>query len=172
MLKQEMDDMSYRKEFRSSGYYGCHKGFYNDEDMFKSLQSINYSDFFAEPDDDEFPYGSADSLLCGSCHHFALSLQKLLKYNAYIIEETINKGFHAFCQVYRNKKWYYIDARGVTSSFDEFMDVAKKFVSNEYTIRPVSDDDIRKWKIDSNYDKEAYEFAEAVIRKFEECYTL
>lgn len=45
-------------------------------------------------------------------------------------------------------------------------------MNDEYTIRPVSDDDIRKWETDSDYDKEAYEFAEAVIRKFEECYTL
>ena len=164
--------MSIRQELRSFGYYGWHKGFYSDEDFFNSLISIRYSDFFAEPDDDEFPYDSAYPLLCGSCHHFALSLQKLLNYSVYVIEETNGKGFHAFCQVYRNKKWYYIDARGVTSSFDEFMVVAKKFVSDEYTIRSVSDDDIIKWKADSNYDKEAYEFAEAVIRKYEECYTL
>lgn len=164
--------MSIRQEFRSFGYYGWHKGFYNDKDITESLISISYSDFFVEPDDDEFPYDSAYPLLHGSCHHFALSLQKLLNYNAYIIEGNNKKGFHAFCQVYRNNKWYYVDARGITSSFDEFMGVAKEFVSDEYTIRPVSDDDIREWETDSDYDKEAYEFAEAVIRKFEECYTL
>ena len=168
-----MDDkMSIRQELRSFGYYGWHKGFYNDEDIFESLTSIRYSDFFEEPDDDEFPYDSAYPLLCGSCHHFALSLQKLLNYNVYIIEGIDKKGFHAFCQIYKNRKWYYVDARGATSSFDEFMDVARTFVSDEYTIRPVSDDDMRLWETDSDYDKEAYEFAEAVIRKFKECYTL
>lgn len=164
--------MNIRQEFRSFGYYERHKGFYNDEDIFKSLISIRYSDFFVEPDDDEFPYDTAYTLLCGSCHHFALSLQKLLNYNVYIIEGNNKKGFHAFCQVYRDREWYYIDARGVTSSFDEFMDGVKIFVSDEYTIRLVSDDDIRKWSTDSNYDKEAYEFAEAVIRNFLGCYTL
>ena len=164
--------MSIRQKFCSFGYYGWHKGFYNDEDISESLFSIRYSDFFVEPDDDEFPYDSAYLLLHGSCHHFALSLQKLLNYNAYIIEGNNKIGFHAFCQVYRNNKWYYVDARGVTSSFAEFMDVSKEFVSDEYTIKPVSDDDIREWEKDSDYNKEAYEFAEAVIRKFEECYTL
>lgn len=123
--------MSIRQEFCSFEYFGWNKGFYNDEDISKSLTRIRYSDFFVEPDDDEFPYDSAYPLLCGSCHYFALSLQKLLNYNAYIIEGNNKKGFHVFCQVYRNKKWYYVDARGVTSSFDEFMDVAKIFVSDE-----------------------------------------
>ena len=164
--------MRNRETLRDFNRYEQHKGFYNDEDIFESLTSIRYSDFFEEPDDDEFPYDSAYPLLCGSCHHFALSLQKLLNYNVYIIEGIDKKGFHAFCQVYKNRKWYYVDARGATSSFDEFMNVARTFVSDEYTIRPVSDDDIRQWETDSDYDKEAYEFAEAVIRKFKECYTL
>lgn len=96
--------MSIRQELRSFGYYGWHKGFYNDEDITNSLTSIRYSDFFVEPDDDEFPYDSAYPLLCGSCHQFALSLQKLLNYKVYIIEGNNQKGFHAFCQVYRNRK--------------------------------------------------------------------
>ena len=164
--------MSIRQELHSFKYYGWHKGFYNDEDSSESLSSIRYSDFFVEPDDDEFPYDTADSLLSGSCHHFALSLKKLLKYNTYIIEGNNKKSFHVFCQIYTNKKWYYVDARGITSSFDEFIDGLKKFVSDEYTIRSVSDDDIRELAADSNYNNEAYEFAEAVIKKFEEYYTL
>ena len=161
-----------RKDFCSFGNYGWHKGFYNDEDVSESLFSIRYSDFFVEPDNDEFPYHSAYLLLCGACHIFALSLQNLLNYNAYIIEEKNQKGFHTFCQVYKKGKWYYIDARGITTSFDEFMDIAGEFVCNEYSIRPISENDIRKWQRDSNYDKEAYDFAEAVIRKFKECYVI
>ena len=164
--------MCIRNEFSMFSRDECHKGFYNDADSSKSLSKIRYSDFFVEPDNDEFPYDSADVLLCGSCHIFALSLQKLLNYNVYIIEGNKEKGFHVFCQVYRNMKWYYVDARGVTSSFDEFMDVAGKFVRDEYTIRLVSKADIEEWKKDSEYDKEAYEFAEMVIKKFEKYYTI
>ena len=164
--------MNNREEYCLGEFFACHKGFYNDEDIIKTLISIRYSDFFEEPDDEEFPYDSAYSLLCGSCHIFALTLRKILNYDVYIIEGNNKRGFHAFCQIYRNKEWYYVDARGITTSFDEFMETAKGFVSDEYTIRPVSEDDIEEWKKDSNYDEEAYAFAEILIKKFEYCYTI
>lgn len=156
----------------STCLYGWHKGFYNENDTTKALRDINYSDFFEYPDDDEFPFDSADSLLRGSCNHFALSLQKVLGYNPYIIQGNDKKGFHVFCQIYKDRIWYYVDARGITSSFDEFMSVAREFVSDEYTIRPVTPEDIEDWKKDSDYDDEAFAFAEAVIEKYAECYTL
>lgn len=149
-----------------------HKGFYNEEDPTKALSKIYYADFFEYPNDDEFPYDTAFELLCGSCNHFSLSLKKIFNYTPYIIEGRNKRGFHSFCQVYKNKKWYYIDARGITSSFDEFMDIAKSFVSDEYIIRPVDSNDIEDWESDFDYNKEAYAFAEAVIEKFREYYIL
>lgn len=74
--------------------------------------------------------------------------------------------------LYKRGRWYYIDARGITSSFDEFMAVAQEFVGDEYTIRLITAEDIDEWKKDSYYDAEARAFAEAVIEKFRECYTL
>ena len=71
---------------------------------------------------------------------------------------------------YNTRTWYYVDARGITSSFDEFMSVASTFVSDEFTIRPVTPEDIEEWKKDSKY--EGYAFAEAVIEKFKHCYIL
>lgn len=152
--------------------YGWHKGFYNDEDITKSLCNISYTDFFEYPDDDEFPYDSAHSLLRGSCNHFAVALQKVLGYTPYIIEGKECNSFHAFCQVYRKRTWYYVDARGITSSFDEFMSVASEFVSGVYTIKEATVDVIRSLENGVNYNKEAYAFAEAVINKYRECYTL
>lgn len=164
--------MKDRKNFISTCQYGRHKGFYNEDNFSEALCSINYTDFFEYPDDDEFPYDSAHSLLCGSCHHFALALNKVMGYNAYIIQGNDKKSFHAFCQIYRGKNWYYVDARGITSSFDEFLTVAREFVGDEYTIRPVTAEDIDEWKKDSDYDDEALAFAEAVIKKYNECYSL
>ncbi len=151
---------------------GKHKGFYNDRDAEKALFDINYSDFFEDPDDDEFPYDYAGAFLRGSCDCFALSLQKLLGYNPYIIQGKDKVGFHAFCQIYKKGTWYFVDARGITSSFDEFMSVASTFVSDEFTIRPVTPEDIENWKKASIYEDEGYAFAEAVIEKFKYCYTL
>lgn len=164
--------MKDRNKMVSSCQYGWHKGFYNEDDITAALCSISYSDFFEAPDDDEFPYDAADPLLRGSCHHFALSLQKVLGYNPYIIQGNNKTSFHVFCQIYKRHTWYYIDARGITTSFDEFMSVAREFVSDEYTIRPVTPDDIEEWEKDSDYNEEAYAFSEAVIEKYKECYTL
>ena len=88
--------------------YGWHKGFYNDKNFSDSLRNIRYDDFFEYPDDLEFPYDSAHELLRGSCHHFALSLNKMLGYSAYIIEGNNKRGFHAFCQIYKNNQAFFI----------------------------------------------------------------
>lgn len=151
-----------------------HKGFYNDENYMNSFYEIRYDTFFELPDDDDFVCDRADVLLCGACHIFATALQKKLGYNLYVIEENkeaTRKGFHAFCQVYEFDRIYYVDARGMTSSFDEFMDIAKTFVGGEYIIRPVRPDELDDWKKDDYY-KELLSFAESVIEKYKQCYTL
>lgn len=163
--------MAERKDLISHQRYGCHKGFYNDKDFVKTLRSIGYGDFFDYPQDDEFPYDSAEDLLRGSCNHFVLGLKNVLGYTPYIIQGNNKVSFHAFCQIYKNREWYYIDARGITTSFDEFMEVAQEFVTDSYTIRAVNEQDIEEWKAD-DYFEEALSFAEAVIEKYIECYTL
>lgn len=154
-----------------------HKGFYNDVNFMKSLGEICYDNFFKRPEDIDFAYDYADVLLCGACHIFAVALQKKLGYNLYVIEEflgsewTGRKGFHAFCQVNEPNRLYYVDARGMTSSFDEFMEVAKQFVHGEYIIRSVSPEELAEWKKEDYYE-EASSFAESIIEKYKECYTL
>ena len=123
--------MRNRNELISVSLNGWHKGFYNDEDFSKSLLDIRYADFFEYPDDDEFPYFSAHELLRGSCHHFALGLEKVLGYTPYIIQGNDTNSFHVFCQIYKNNKWCSVDARGISSSFTEFISVARVFVSGD-----------------------------------------
>ncbi len=67
---------------------------------------------------------------------------------------------------------YYVDARGMTTSFDEFMVVGREFVRGEYTIREATQDVIEEWENGSEYNDEAYAFAEAVIKEYIECYTV
>lgn len=167
--------MDRKGDLISFSRFGWHKGFYNAndfDDITDALCEICYEEFFEYPDDDEFPYDSAHSLLRGSCNHFAVALNKVLGYTPYIIETSDKRGFHAFCQTYKNGKLYYVDARGMTSSFDEFMIVAREFVRGEYTIKEVTQDIIEEWESGSEYNEEAYAFAEAVIRKYIECYTV
>lgn len=134
--------MSERGKLVSFGNYEWHKGFYNDENYTDTLIKIRYSDFFVELDNDEFPYDSAYVLLNGSCNHFAVSLGKIYGYNVYVIQQIDKKGFHAFCQIYQRGQWYYVDARGITSSFDEFIKGVRTFVGDEFTIRLMSDKDL------------------------------
>lgn len=150
--------------------YGWHKGFYNDDDPEKTLIHIKYSDYFQEPDDVNFLNDDAYSLLRGSCHLFALSLSKVFGYSSYIIEGNDKNSFHAFCQVCRNNHLFYIDARGATTSFDEFMDVAGDFAAGELCIREITSQDIEEWEINEDYYEEVLSFAEAVINEYEECY--
>ena len=152
--------------------YERHKGFYKERDIDNALLSIRFADYVDIPDDEECPYFSANELLRGSCHIFALGLEKVLGYTPYIIEGKNNKSFHAFCQIFKSGTWFYVDARGVTTSFDEFMDVAKEFVTDEYIIRPVEADDIAEWRDDKKYHDEALSFAVQVITKYRNYYSL
>lgn len=150
---------------------GWHKGFYNDGNAKDSLRKIAYTDFFKEePDDEDFAYGDAESLLCGSCQIFALSLSKILGYAPYIIKSKDAEHFHAFCQFSKDHQIYYVDARGITTSFDEFMEVAGVFAPGEFVIREITSHDIDEWNQDEKYLNEALAFAEAIIKGNIECY--
>lgn len=148
-----------------------HKGFYVDKNPLESMRNIDYFDFMELPDDEESPFLSAESLLRGACNLFALSLHKMLGYNPYIIEPIEGPSFHAFCQIYKDCVLYYVDARGITSSFDEFMEIAGQFASGEFVIRPVTSKDIEEWN-NGYYVDEGNAFAEALIKKYKEYYTL
>lgn len=52
------------------------------------------------------------------------------------------------------------------------MDIAKVFVSDEYTIKSVDQSDIDEWKKDDNYYDEAVAFSEAIIGKYKTFYSV
>ena len=164
-MMSRRDELVYFERIR----HEKHKGFFNDSDPEQHLREIKYTDFFEKPDDKFFLYVDAHQLLRGSCHLFALSISKLLGYSPYIIEGKAG-GFHSFCQVYKNHQHYYIDARGATTSFDEFMDVAGEFVTDAFVIRKITPQDIDEWENNEDYYEEALTFAEAVIKEYEDCY--
>ena len=151
---------------------GEHKGFYNADDLENALRNVHYEKFFKSPDDDEFSITSADDFLCGVCTQFAVALYKALNYTPYIIESSDKKGFHAFCQVLQNERIYYVDVRGMTSSFEEFMSGVRQFVKGEYTISQVTQDVVDKWENDSEYHQEACAFANAMIKEYVNYYTI
>lgn len=165
--------MNKQNELISFSRYEWHKGFYNDNNFDVSLHNINFVDFYGSLSEDvNFAYDDAYPLLCGSCHLFALALSYVLGYTAYIIESKNKKGFHAFCQIYKNRQLYFVDVRGVTTSFDEFFDVAKSFIYDEFTIRLITIEDIEKWKREDEYFLEGLSFAKMIISKYNYCYQI
>lgn len=102
-----------------------------------------------------------------------MKVEEILGYEAFIIEERERPRFHAFCQAYLNGKKAYIDARGVTTSFDEFMEVAGEFVKGPFVIRRINEKDIIKWQSSSdNSHEEHLALAEKVINDNIECYKI
>ena len=164
--------MNNRQQLKTFETYENHKGFYNEKNVYKALRKIHYSDFFEDFDDNEFPYDTAADFLCGSCDIFAISLSELLNYSAYIISGKTEKSFHAFCQIYKNRQRYFVDVRGITTDFSEFMKDVNEFVDGEYTVRPLLEEDVKSWETDSYFRKEGYGFAKAIINKYKCCYTL
>lgn len=171
-----MDENSHYKSFDCWGY---HKGYYNEEDYQDILAGIDYSDRPECPKDEDdeednasFIWSCADHLLHGECSCFALALRDIFGYSLYIMESEDKKGFHAFCKVSRNQKSYYIDARGVTTSFEEFMTVASLFVGDQYTMRPATAEDVEGWEGDGEYYEHAFSFSKVFIDDHKEYYTV
>lgn len=130
-----------------------HRGFYCDDDdgKYRGLEEYPYIIDYPEIDEDVAGL-TASGYLRGSCNIFALALESEFQYPAFIIENASDgKSFHAFCQVCKNGIFYFVDARGVTTSFDEFLLVAREFADREFIVRRVDDDDRKNWAQDDDF---------------------
>ena len=162
-----------RSRYRPVHGTELHKGFYCDNNNYANLKDIDYDGHLTQIDDDEEHLTSAGCLLEGSCQAFAMKVEEILGYEAFIIEEYNGMGHHVFCQATFEGKNALIDARGVTTSFDEFMEVAGEFVKGPFVIRHIDDKDIAEWQSSSdNSHEEHLALAEAVINANIECYRI
>lgn len=110
-----------RSRYRPVHGTELHKGFYCDNNNYADLKEIDYDGHLAQIDNDEEHLTSADCLLEGSCQAFAMQVEEILGYEAFIIKECNGKGHHLFCQANLEGKIALIDARGVTTNYDEFI---------------------------------------------------
>ena len=149
-----------------------HTGFYKSSNVEKALSEIKYEDILDKPLKEGNITWDAWVLLNGYCNIFAAELSKEMKYNAYIIEQTNKKGFHVFCQVYKDNNWYYIDVRGATSDFNEFINGIRLFIKSEFIIRKVTDYDIIAWEDGIEDINITREFALAMIKKYRNYYMI
>lgn len=99
-----------------------------------------------------------------------MTVEEILGYKAFVIEERERYRFHAFCQTYLKGKKAHIDTRGVTTSFDGFTEVVGEFVKEPFNIRRINEKDIAEWQSSSdNSHEEHLALAEAVIKANIEC---
>lgn len=95
-------------------------GFYCDNNNFAKLEEIDYEGHLPQIDDEDH-LTLAAHLLRGSCQAFALKIEEILGYKALINEGYNGKSHHIFCQANLEGKIALIDARGVTTNYDEFI---------------------------------------------------
>ena len=103
----------------------------------RNNNQINYSDALVEDIDSDFILDDADIFRQGVCQLFAFALNQKYGYTAYILE--VGNGFHIFCK--SSDKSEYIDVRGKTKSFEEFVygselaytdiDISKEYVFSD-----------------------------------------
>lgn len=100
---KELSGKTDRSRNRSVHGTELHKEFYCDNNNFANLEEIDYNGHLTQIDDDEH-LTSAGCLLRGSCQAFAMTVEGILGYKAFVIEERERYRFHAFSQNYLNGK--------------------------------------------------------------------
>lgn len=117
----------------------------------------------------EHPYQQLSIFLKGSCQLFALALNKKYGYPVYEITQ-MDRVIHCFCIKEYNHQKMYIDIRGATSDFEEFMLGVNMIEGKEYSLR------LRRSQEDETlngeWDDIGYALAQATIEKFSEYYEL
>lgn len=78
---------------------------------------------------------STYDLLHGYCTTFATLLHKKYGYTVYKIEKKNGDYIHCFCTAIWNGITYYIDVRGITNNYDEFISEFEDFVSKEESLQ-------------------------------------
>ena len=104
-----------------------------------------------------FAFDDADDFRHGACQLFAYALKEAFGYKVYKIQS--NKSFHIFCKSDDGR--VYIDVRGKTSSFEEF-------VQELFLINSEIDNSEEYQFIEADFNQPFHDvgllFAEAIIR--------
>lgn len=111
------------------------------------------------------PYTDASDFLMGSCQLFAIELNE--KYGYPIYEINLNgQLIHCFCKVQENDTTYYIDVRGITTDFTEFMSEVNVLASANFKIKEYADESLDEW------DEVGLRFARLLIERNPEYYEI
>lgn len=142
-------------------------GHYLRKDLRKSLSQVKNS-LLNNDELSECPYDAADIFLQGSCQMFSLVLNREFHYPAYKI--SFGRSFHCFCMEIKNGVKIYIDVRGATDDFEEF--IRDTYLPNnaQYIIelQNLEEDS----KLQEEYDEIGMAFAQEIVTKYRDYYDI
>lgn len=121
------------------------------------------------PEECDFPIANAHDFLMGACNLFALALHKKFGYKVYTIKHE-NQIYHYFCITYSKGHKIFIDVRGMTSNFEDFMLGVLLPQNSEYFIHKIEINEDEE--LSEKWAKEGLLFANAIISKFPEFYSI
>lgn len=129
-----------------------------------SKMSVNITEEQIDEDQD-FVVFDADDFRHGICHLFAFELNRKYGYPMFIINN--NSGCHIFCKSKDGK--FYIDVRGFTDNFSEFISGTE--------VKDAMEDSIQRYEFEIEDLKEKYvdeyrAFARVIIQEDEERYVM
>lgn len=144
------------------------KGFYlNDpEDMQTALLNLRNDKWNFQDHENDLPghaYENADAFLHGSCWLFSLVLHEKTNMDALELRGADNRLIHAFCIFPFGDATAFVDVRGITTDFDEF--IFPFFIYPNEKVKFVPQNTAHDYESMTIDEKIGYEFALAVYSK-------
>ena len=125
--------------------YIVSKGFYNTnkDNVIEKLLKIHSNKPAVSINGGEYVYYDAEVFLHGYCHIFAYALYQKFGYDIYELSNSSDNVIHWCCISKYNEIDVYIDVRGITSNFNEFLTEFQPTVGLKPEMKIV--DDIEKY---------------------------
>lgn len=139
----------------------------------KRLAEILNPQFVDDEDDsseEHNEYSNASVFIQGSCQLFSLALHEEFGFEAYEIH--IGGSFHCFCQSNYNGTRVYIDVRGATTDFREFLMGSPLPIGIRHSICIRRQNLEEDKKLSGKFDAEGLAFAKYLIHKNPKYYSI
>ena len=151
-----------------------HNGHYlsgNVDQSLKNVRNSKYSEIRCDDEDAvDYQYETADIFLHGSCQLFSLALYKRFGYEAFKITWE-GRHIHYFCMIDVCRTKIFIDVRGMTTDFNEFVSTfCPGLLHSPYSIEPqnIAEDE----GLSAEGDVTGYAFANEIIERYTHFYSL
>lgn len=146
------------------------KGFYtsNKDNIIESLLEIHSNKPAASINDEEYVYYDAEGFLHGYCHIFAYALYQKFGYEIYEISNSSESVIHWCCISKYDGIDVYIDVRGITSNFNEFLNEFQPDIGAKPKMKII--DDIEKYN--DEWIQELLDFANELIDRYYDYYSI